>query len=530
MKLTKRANYLLIFGFLAILTVLFRFPVTPHELGVDSFQVHAWASSISANGYAKWILHPLSFFGLYPFSYPSGGIFLLSEVSQCSSVEMEWTIWIAATFFGVLGVFTSYLMAKEVMNDFLFCFSVAFVYSTSRVFIGLTNWTVSTRGLFIVLLPLLIWSLLRSYNQKEERLKYLLLTVCLLVILATIHNLIFFTPLILIAFGVSVLFYAANKKFKVPKIIIPKVSIILFFALFIPLFLLPFTPLGFYQRLESFEGGHQSGYFFHGSTPYHILLNMGAEYAMAVGILIPLILLGLILLLLKRQKTFSDVFLLAIVLCFAPFLADAGYMRFFVLFIFSLLIGFGLIGILKMLGKVKKVKSAASLILIAILAFSALLPYFVVVRPVPSLPFHTSHMNELTYNSALFIKAYGVEIPRLSDAMFIPARINAIAGPPYYHIDIDKWSSRIERISLLEFVTGTERYDSPYKIERKWGEYLSWRWDCDSNYARHVLDDKTHLVVEDNYLPNDLPFHRSLHETRPKIYDNGLENIYYLNY
>jgi hypothetical protein len=526
MELSKRTKYILI-GLLVIFNIILRLPVTPHEIGVDSFEMHAWASSISANGYAVWILHPLSFFGLYPFSYSSGELFLLSGLSQCSGVDMEWTIWIAATFFGVFGIFTAYLMAKEIRNDFLFAFSVAFVYSTAPKFIGFTNWSVSTRGLFVTLLPLLIWVLLRSYNQKEDRLKYLLLTVCLLVILATIHQIIFFTPIILIAFVVSVLFYTANKKFKVPKIT-PKVSVILFFALFITLFLLPFTPLGFYQRLESFEGGHRFGYFFHGSAPYHILLNMGAEYAMAVGILNILIPIGVFSLLFIKQKTFGEVFLVALILCFAPVLADPVYMRFFVLFIFSLLIGFGLLGIQKMLGKVKKVKSAAPLIIIAILAFSALLPYFVVVRPVSSLPFHTSHMNELTYNAALFIKAYGVEIPRISSS-YIPERINAIAGPPYYHEDIDKWSSRI-RLSIQNFLKGRGKYDYLYRLEMEWYERFGWSGDCDSDRTKHALDCKTHLVIEDNYRPNNSPFHQSLHETRPKIYDNGLESIWYLSY
>ena len=545
MKFSKRTKYMLIW-LLVILNIILRLPVTPHELGADSFAVHAWANSISADGYAVWILNPLSFFGLYPFSFPSGEPFLLSGLSQGTGVEMEWTIWVAATFFAVFGIFAAYLMAKEINNDFLFCFSVAFIYSTSRIFINFTNWTVSTRGLFIALLPLLIWSLLMSYNQKKERLKYLLLTVCLLVILATIHRLIFFTPIILIAFVIVVLIYIANKKFKYTKIniiwrktkypllsssIIHKVSIIFFFALFIPLFLLPFTPLGFYGNIESFKGGQSSGYFFEGSSSFDILLNLGAEYAMAVGVIILLTPIGLFSLLLKAQKTSREVFLLVLTLCFAPFLMDATYMRFFVIFLFSLLIGFGLLEIQRILGKVNKVKSAAPLIIIVIIAFSALLPYFVVVRPVPNLPMHTNYMNEPTYNAALFIKAYGVEIPRISDVFFIPTRINAIAGPPYYHKDIDKWSSRIIPISVMEFIKGAGKYDYPFIVQyESWVEYMHWTWDVDSDLTKSVLDNQTCLYIEDNYLPNYLLFHTSLHETRPKIYDNPLISLWYVEY
>jgi len=531
MKISKKTEYILL-GLLAIVNIVLRLPVTPHEIGIDSFHTHTYANCISTTGYADWILSPLSFFGLYPQSYPSGEFFLLSGVSQCSSIEMEWTTWVAATFFGTLGAFTAYLMAKEIRNDFLFAFSVASIYSLSRIFIAFTNWTVTTRALFITILPLFIWSLLRYHNQKEDRLKYLLLAVGLLIILLTLHRMVSFTSLILIAFGIAVLFYTANKKFKVPKIT-PKTTVILFFTLFIPLFLLPFTPLGFYHRLESFIGGHQYGYFFHGSTPYDIILNMGAEYAMAVGILIALAPIGLIILLLKKQKTFSDAFLIALVLCFAPFLADPTYMRFFVLFIFSLLIGLGLTGILKMLSNVEKVKSIVPLILVIILLFSALLPYFVVVRPVPSLPYHTSHMNELTCNAALFIKAHGVELPRISPSIPFSPQINAIAGPPYQHSyshEIDRISSwSIESISLSNFISEFSKYKSLYKVKKPWYEYFEYL-DCDDRNVKWALGNKTYLAIEDNYLPGDLPFYVSTRATKPKIYDNGLESIWYLSY
>jgi len=528
MKISKKTKYALL-GLLVIFNIALRLPVTPHELGIDSFANHAKANFISSTGYADWILSPLSFFGLYPLSYPSGEIFFLSELSQCTGIEMEWTIWLAATFFGVLCVFTVYLMAKEILADFLFAFSVACIYTTSRIFIGFTTWTVTTRALFIVLLPLFIWSLLRYHNQKEDRLKYLLFAVGMLLMLLTIHRMVSFTPLILVAFGAAILLSRVGKKFKDWKIT-PKTTVILFFALFIPLFLVSFTPLGFYHELESLIGGHTYGYFFHGSTPYHIILNMGAEYAMAVGILAVLVPIGLIVLLLKKQKTFSDLFLLAFILCIAPFLADPTYMIFFVLFILSLLIGFGLMGMLKTLGKIKRLKNVAPLIVVIILLFSALLPYFVVVRPVPSLPYHTEYMNELTYNAALFIKGHGVELPRISPSLRVSPQINAIAGPPYQHAyssGIERMSSwSIEPISISNFVTEFRKYDSLYIVKKQRYEESFMYWDCDDMNIKSFFGNKTYLVITDNYLPNPLPFYVSARTTKPIIYNNGLESIY----
>lgn len=530
-KLSRKTKYAMLV-FLVIINIVLRLPITPHGHQNDSFHIQAYANFISTNGYADWILKPLSFFGWYPCSYPSGEPFFISSFFQCTGIEMEGLIWLVATFIGALGVFASYLMAKELKEDFLFAFSVAFVYSLSREYIDWTSWNVSSRGLFMAILPLLIWSLIRCYNKKGDRLKYLLMAIGLLTILATIHRMILFTLLIIITFCTTTFLHVVGKKIEIPQIT-PKVGIILFFALFIPLLLLPSTPLGLYHDIEEFEAGHEYGYFFHGSGPLPIFLNVSAEYAVAIGIFTLLAPIGLIVLLLKKQKTFSDVFLLALILFFAPFLADPIYMKFFVLFIFSLLIGFGLMEMLKMLGKVKKAKSVAPLIIISILLFSALVPYFVVVRPVPSLPYHTHHMNELTYTAALFIKEHGVELSRISASAPLLPRINAIAGPPYQHSksdEIDRISSwSIEPISLSNFVSDFLKYKSLYVVKKPWYGHFEY-FDCDNMYVKQVLSDKTHLVIEDNYLPANIPFYQSLRDTRPKIYDDGLESIWYLNY
>jgi hypothetical protein len=531
MKFTEKTKYQLLV-LLVILNIILRLPVTPHGLQQDSFSMQARANFISSNGFADWILNPLSFFGLYPFSYPSGIAFFISEISQCTGIGMEWTVWLAAAFFGVLGVFTSYLMAKEINNDFLFAFAVAVVYSTSRLFICWTNWNCAGRGPFVALLPLFIWVILRYHNQKGNKLIYSLLALSMLITLGAIHHMIIFIPLILTVFGICSFLYIISKKINIQKLITPKISIVLFFTLFLPLLLLPFTSLGFYHSLESFIGGHRAGYFFHGSTPYHILLNMGAEYAMAVGISIVLAPIGLFSLLLKKQKTFSDAFLVSCMLCIVPFLADPVYIMIFILFIFSLLVGFGLIEMLKMLNKIKQVKNIAPIIMVLILLFSVLLPYFMTIRHVPSLPYHTYHMNELTYNSALFIKGYGVELPRISASASLLPRINAIAGPPYQHAnsnELSKISSwEIEPISLSNFISDFLKYKSIYKA--KTGYALFEYYECDSMSSKRGLGEKTYLVIEDNYMPGRLPFYVSTRVTRPKIYDDGLESIWYLSY
>ena len=63
---------------LILLNVIMRIPLTPHEIGHDSFMIHFIADSLSKYGHAKWWLHPLSIVGLYPFSTASALPFYLS--------------------------------------------------------------------------------------------------------------------------------------------------------------------------------------------------------------------------------------------------------------------------------------------------------------------------------------------------------------------------------------------------------------------------------------------------------------------
>lgn len=96
---------------LALLAFVTRVPFTPHEIGWDSFVMHAMADSLTATGTAGWWLHPASVFGFYPFSYASAVPFLLSEFAQWTGLGTEHAVLILDLFFGVLAVFLVASMA-----------------------------------------------------------------------------------------------------------------------------------------------------------------------------------------------------------------------------------------------------------------------------------------------------------------------------------------------------------------------------------------------------------------------------------
>ena len=530
MKLTKRANYLLIFGFLVILNVLFRFPVTPHELGLDSFVIHGMANFISENGYAKWIMHPLSFFGLYPHSYPSGGIFYLSSVSQSTGIDTEYSILVVSTFLGVLGAFTTYLMAKEILDDDFFAFATAFIFSTSRVFLEYTTWTYTTRGFFMVLLPLFIWSLLRFSSSEQGKLKYIILAGVLLIILGTIHHIALFIPLVLVAYFIAIFINSIKHKFVSPfsKKVIP----LFFFAIFTALFLMQFT--GFTIYSPSYHE-FQRGYFFQGSESHIILLNMGISYAMSIGILIILIPIGLVSLVFKSNKKLPEIFLLVLLLCFTPFLMDSKYITAFLAPVLSLFIGLGLIAIPKAISKVKfkRAEKVTIPILMIILLFSAFLPSFVVVQEQAPRPGYTLHMSERTYNAGLFMKDYGNG--STIGPGFLSGKIKATSGDLTFE-DPDKYDfSTVKREPLSAIIS--KKMDTFYVIQDCYFKHRSYYRglhgygfrDCDNTFTKKILSgDNIRYVITNNYYPTKGAFFVSVQKKKYKVYEDGLESIWYL--
>ncbi len=161
MEFTNRV-WLVLWACLIILNVIMRYPATPHEIGWDTFGIHILANSISEFGWARWWVHPLSIFGMYPYSYASSIPFLVSGISQCTGIDMEWTAWLVCMLTGIFSILFAYVMAGAINDDDVFKFLVAFGYSISPIILTYSTWQLSTRGLFMILLPISIYSIIKD--------------------------------------------------------------------------------------------------------------------------------------------------------------------------------------------------------------------------------------------------------------------------------------------------------------------------------------------------------------------------------
>jgi asparagine N-glycosylation enzyme membrane subunit Stt3 len=545
--------------------------MTPHGVDItDSTYIWGLANSISNFGYAEWILHPLSFFGLYPLSYPSAVPTILSIVSQASGLDIEYVILLFGFVLGILGMFGAYIMALEIRKDRLFAFLTAFAFSLTPVFIEYTRWTATARNLFIALLPLLIWSLLCYHNKNQSKWKYLLLALILLLILGSTHRLFLLMPLVIGAYFVTIGIQFINNQINLDNFLLKHklterkvfLGTIMLFAF---AFLIQFSNLSFYRDIWY---DYQTGAFFEGQSPLLLILNMSTNYMGHIGILILFGLVGLLFLLRKRNKDFGELFVLVALLFLTSISALGLYVSLFILPFASVLIAIGLLESIRIVersvttNKLKdkavtitiknnynrnaKTKAIVFSIITISLIFSTCFSIYMINRHM-RLPIgetgDTTWMNDGTYNTGLFLKKGGENKPFLSNDGIIAGRIHAVSGVPSFSGGIyglingfiNKEELETRSIKLAEISPNTDYFyllvTRPNIDQDVWRVYA---YDCDDSRSKQIAYkyDINYVVMNNNILEKKVgtesKFMTSIYKKETKVYDNKEESVWEL--
>ena len=560
MNLPKKVNYALL-SLLAVINIVFRYPITNHEIGVDSFAMHSLINSITRFGFDRRIASPLSLFGLYPHSSPTGALFTLSGFSQLTGIDTEHSILLVATFLGILGALGTYLFAKEILDDDIFAFSSAMLYSLSRTFLGFTMWTYSTRGLLVALLPIFMWILMRIYKDTKNRLKYISLSIIMLVILVSIHRMAFFILFILMAFVISIIafkiFTNLRQRIKFPKKTpIISSSIVTFLLVF--LFIIPLSAWAFYG-VGTKEALAEGQYFIKGSGLIVQLLQMGILYAMAFGILIILAPIGYFYILRKAAKRYPNIFMISILFFFTFFWTDWIYARTFFILYIALFSGMGLLAIAKFAENKLKKKYLIPIGVILLLLIAVSLPIIITIPHGQKTLICTTELREETYNAGLYLRYHNDAIVFSNDGS-VASKIDAFSGTNPHKIPDYFNKSKLERVPFKELISG--EYDYLYKEKKpRFGYHVTWYPSltysvflnpsgCNSPVIRKALEynlqgNGMYYVAVMSYLGNNItwkdpstfeyvekesPFLVNLHEKTYKIYDDGFEHVMFLNY
>jgi hypothetical protein len=425
MKFSNRVNYLLL-SFLLALNVALRYPTVQHEIGVDSFVIHILSNSITQYQYGKWILHPLSYIGLYPLSYPSAYPFLAADVSSSSGIDIEGSIFVISMVLGFIGVFSTYFLAREIKNDDLFCFIVAFAFALSPIFLKMTFWQASTRNLFISLAPACMLLLLKTRGFAINRVNFLFLITLLTV--GTSHRLGVFMIFILIAYMASVIIFALYKQL-IPVMAKSRnmqrtyrtIGPLLVSGIFLLLLMMLISgnnPLQGAQGLMVYE----ETVFFSGNSIPILITNLMVSLAGRIGSMFVFGTIGLGFLIWKKNKGLYEVFLIVSLLFIFPTIGMRTYSSFFFLIFYSLFTGLAFFYIFRLLKKKKIVAFAImiSALVVSVLFYNFMFNHWAVEK---------GSMTDSEYNCALYMK-YETENTFITNDGLLAARVGAISGKP----------------------------------------------------------------------------------------------------
>ena len=412
MELPKKVKIEL-FIVLIFLNLILRYSVTHHEIFNDSFEMHILANSLSDFGEARWWVHPLSIIGMYPNSYTSAISFILSGISQCTGLEVELAIFLYGLIFGLFTVFIGYILAGIIHDNDLYKFLVAFGYSVSPGILAYTTWTAHARSPFIILLPLFLYTLLKS---RKDHLRFGLITAILALLLFATHHLAFYLIPIFAAYFLVTLVYKLKEHIGLIKKVIKKSENVM------PLFIIFAFCLMFAYSFITHK-------FMVGASRWDYLTYK--EYLRYIGIFVFLAIGGFVYLVFKPNKRYVEWSLLAMLMLLTVFIQQQMYMKWFMIIFAILLAGMAFMNLNKLREDEKKKKYATLAIIIFLMLSVSFSGYFQFLHSYsnPGSAMQR-YMEDSEYSTGLWIKE-NLDGKGISNDRWIGWRISATSGFPF---------------------------------------------------------------------------------------------------
>ena len=532
MQFTKKTKILLLI-FVLMLNVVIRIPSLPHSYGIDTYGIRSLSNSIATFGEARYWINMLSIGGFYPYSYASAEPFLLAGTRQLADFSTEIYPWAFGLVIGLLSFFTSFLLAKEIVKNDVYRFVVAIAFSVAPGVLIHTTWSVSTRGLFLVLYPLLLFLLVKT---KEKPFRFTFLIFVFLILLAVTHHFFWFTlPGILgFVFLRTVYFLKTRTPYnsisledsRIP-LFVNRLPIFLFFlALAYPFFTGAFITAG-----PSVITGSKYMWI-------KFLLITNVRYT---GLLALFGFAGLGYLLLKERKRLNEWFVLLLILLFTPFAANLTYSKFIFIPFLCLMIGYAFNNLAASY-QLKRRKLFLYVMIFFIVTSVMFSSFYQHYRTFSQRSAYNWYMLESTYEAGLWVRDNipldSVLVGNERATRLKTQRMNAVAGglPRFVSGSANGLAYGFINASELKIkknspLTISFYQDNPYvKIEPvgSVSGFLSWMSsnEKDVDTSGTLKRFGVSYMVEGTRRTNAIT--RSLHEKKDVIYSNGEVKIWNL--
>lgn len=317
----SRKTILLLLLTLVLITVVLRYPLVQHErFQTDSYFIHYLAKSIGDEGFARWTFHPLSYFGYYPVSYPTGMPVVLAELSALTGLSVELSVLVADMLLAGLFALVVFCFSREFLERPEYALLAAFFVSVGPRFVDTTYWDGSARGPVVVLMTLLVLLALRANSTRQNRLYVLGGLICFGCV--SVHHMAVLIILYGFGFVLAVIGLRYVRVMKGTEIRRLAVASFLGACALVALSILFY--FGMLADTISRTFGDQ-GFFSIESALMSTLLNMGVSYTHQIGFVLLLSIAGLFVVLRRPVFTVRALFPISVILVSVPVLGSALY-------------------------------------------------------------------------------------------------------------------------------------------------------------------------------------------------------------
>jgi len=422
-KSFPRAATLALLLSIVALNLAFRYPTTDHEVGADSFVFHGLSQAIIDSKYAAWLINPLSLFGLYPLSHPSGSVLAVAGTTEVGGVSVEGSILLIDFISAIMGTLGAFLMAREIKPDARLALLIAFLFSTAPRFVSSLEWQMPTRSLFTAAAPVFIWALLRL--RARVGLINLGILATILLVMMSAHRLAVMMAIAMAAYIVANIFLVTVRILRTTYAAVflqRRFRVILRFGSWCVIAITVVYILLFSGVLGEYERGQLVG----GSTPVVQLENLGISLARTVGLLLPFVIVGAVAVSRTRAPDVREPWLVGVLIGIVPTLGLRQYTGWYLVPFAAIFMGIGIFFLYQSLNALPKLRSVFLISIIAgsIISSAAIVNYEQQVEV---------QLKASVFNGGLYLRN-AVGEPFLSNSGSLGVQSHAISGLPYLPI------------------------------------------------------------------------------------------------
>jgi hypothetical protein len=296
--------------------------------GVDTYDLYSLSRNVQEKEYVVWNIDFMTAIGMTSFSYPSGGIIFLAEMSSLTGLSMTDFILIWNVIFIIIAALIVYLTANEIFKNNAVALLTAAVYLNARFFIAYSTFYTSRNILHIFFLAT-IFLIIKKIDFKN-----IFLVIFFLVMSFATHRATVLIGVFILAFIISRIAYKYYKNNLFQNSIIALAGLFMFL---VSVYLFGHSNIGSETTRIPIEVGIQY---------IDDLLSIIFTITMHFGILTLLLPAGYFFLITKKDKNKEDLFILTSITLSAGFAVETIYFFYLFLPILALLTAYFLMHII----------------------------------------------------------------------------------------------------------------------------------------------------------------------------------------